>query len=125
MVGGAVGVVNVDVAGEPVGPGHLPAGHDGDGHGGGRWGRGTLGDGERLWGDGGWGLHGGVVVRVSLAVGVGTGIGSGGGGRGYVGDDLRGEGVEFVHEAEVGLEGWGPGVRGRFRGLEDARRVGG
>lgn len=41
-----------------------------------------------------------------------------------MGDDLCRERVVGVHEAEVGLEGWGL-VGGGFRGREDARGVGG
>ena len=52
------------------------------------------------------------------------GISIGVGGGGDVVDDLRGEGMVFVHEAEVGLEargcvGWG------LWGLENAGSVGG
>lgn len=51
----------------------------------------------------------GVVVRG----------GGGGGGVGDVVDELGGEGVVFVHEAEVGLEAGG-GAGGGFWGSEDA-----
>ena len=40
-----------------------------------------------------------------------------------MGDDLRGQGVVLVHEAEVGLEGW-RGVGWWFWGLEHADVVG-
>lgn len=42
---------------------------------------------------------------------------------GDVVDYLRGEGVVFVHEAEVGLEAWGC-VGGGLWGFEDAGGVG-
>lgn len=68
------------------------------------------------------------MVRRTVAIGgVGGGAGGGGsgvGGVGDVGDYLRGQGVVFVHEAEVGLEGRGC-VGGGFWGFEHAGRVGG
>lgn len=52
------------------------------------------------------------------------GRGGSGGGGGDVVDQLRGEGVVFVHEAQVGLEAR-RGFGGRLGGFEHAGRVGG
>ena len=68
--------------------------------------------------------HGRGRVHRGVGVALGGGDGGGDGGGGDVVDDLRGEGVVVVHEAEVGLEGGGRVGRG-FWGPEDAGRVGG
>lgn len=103
MVHGAVGVLDADARGEPVGPCDLEARDDGQGHANRAAGDVLLGvvGGEGFWdafgGDGGGGVGGFGFVG-----------GRGGWAGGWGGDVayyLLAEGVVLIDQVEVGLEG--------------------